>query len=55
MQDKSYSYLLKEFGEYWGPGHPDYTLDDWKYEVANNDTRKGYWEWVLKQLSDNQD
>lgn len=30
---------------YWGeaPGHP---FTDWQAEVANGDTRKGYWEWV---------
>lgn len=29
----------------WGehPGHP---LSLWKYEVANDDTRLGYWAWV---------
>jgi hypothetical protein len=29
----------------WGehPGHP---LASWKYEVANDDTRLGYWAWV---------
>ena len=32
--------------DYWGerPGHP---IDDWKYEVRNDDTRMGYWEWVV--------
>ena len=30
---------------YWGedPNHP---VDDWKFEVANGDTRLGYWEWM---------
>ena len=36
--------LIAAYG-YWGE-HPDYALKDWKYEVANGDTRAGYWEWV---------
>jgi len=31
---------------YWGE-HPVHSVADWRYEVANNDTRQGYWEWVL--------
>lgn len=31
--------------DYWGED-PLYTLEHWKYEVANNYTRRGYWEWV---------
>lgn len=26
--------------------HPVYPVADWKYEVANDDTRLGYAEWV---------
>ncbi|MFB9062232.1 MULTISPECIES: hypothetical protein [Sphingobium] len=29
----------------WGE-HPDYPVDDWKYEVVNGETRLGYWSWV---------
>ena len=25
---------------------PDYPVADWKYEVANDDTRLGYADWV---------
>jgi hypothetical protein len=32
--------------DYWQDEDPDYPCDDWKYEVANDDTRLGYWEWV---------
>ena len=31
--------------DHWGED-PDYPLADWKYQVANDDTRLGYWEWV---------
>ena len=30
--------------------HPDYPVEDWKYEVANDDTRRGYREWVESQI-----
>jgi hypothetical protein len=26
-----------------------YPPSDWKYEVASNETRQGYWEWVRAQ------
>jgi hypothetical protein len=26
--------------------HPDYPVKDWQYEVANGDTRLGYWDWI---------
>lgn len=25
---------------------PEWSVADWKYEVANDDTRQGYHEWV---------
>ncbi len=30
--------------------HPNYPVEDWQYEVANDDTRLGYWEWVKAGL-----
>lgn len=35
---------------YWGD-HPKYPIEDWRYEIANNDTRQGYWEWVYAQAA----
>lgn len=32
----------------WGED-AEYPVDDWKYEVANDDTRRGYWDWVDSQ------
>ncbi len=29
----------------WGE-YPDHPVEDWKVEVANDDTRLGYWDWV---------
>lgn len=37
--------LKDKFGGNWGK-HPDYPVEDWKYEVTNGSTRLGYWEWI---------
>lgn len=33
---------------------PDYPPEDWRYEVANGDTRLGYWDWVVNQKEQEQ-
>ena len=38
--------------DYWGED-PEHPLADWKYEVENNDTYLGYWEWVEARKSGN--
>ena len=30
--------------------HPVFTVSDWKYEVANGETRSGYKEWLYNRL-----
>lgn len=30
--------------------HPEYTLEDWHYDVRNGDTQLGYTEWVLHNI-----
>lgn len=30
---------------YWGQSKK-FPVKDWQYEVANGDTRHGYWDWV---------
>src|SRR3954452_4769817 len=32
--------------------HPDFASEDWKYEVENGDTRRGYWDWVAAKLEE---
>lgn len=32
------------------PGHPQFIMGDWRYEVANEDTKLGYWEWVMHKV-----
>jgi len=33
----------------WG-SHPTWPVADWQYDVANCDTRHGYWDWVEAKL-----
>lgn len=34
--------------DFWGEAK-DFPIADWQYEVANDDTRRGYWSWVISQ------
>lgn len=36
-------------GTNWGQ-HPDYPMSVWQEEVANKETRVGYWEWVTGRI-----
>ncbi len=33
-------------GDYWA-SHEKYPREDWQLEVANGDTQRGYWDWVI--------
>ena len=46
--DEKAEELREEHGT-WGE-FPEHPVDDWKYEVANGDTRLGYWTWVANKL-----
>lgn len=48
---KSEAQLRTEYG-FWG-SHPEYPVEDWKYEVNNGDTRRGYWQWVEAMIEMN--
>ena len=41
--------LADQHGGHWGQ-HPDHPAEDWRYEVGNNDTRLGYWDWVEDRI-----
>jgi hypothetical protein len=34
--------------DYWG-SNERYTLAEWQCDVANDDTRLGYWDWVVEK------
>ena len=38
--------MQEKYGGHMGQ-HPDHTLRDWRDAVKHDDTRVGYWEWVL--------
>lgn len=40
--------------DYWA-NDPEHPVGDWKYEVENNDTRLGYWEWVQARKDEGED
>ncbi|WP_209044998.1 hypothetical protein [Rhizorhabdus histidinilytica] len=43
--------MINSFRTYgpWGE-HPDHPVSDWKAEVANDDTRLGYWAWIAARV-----
>jgi hypothetical protein len=43
------THLQSEHG-HWGE-HAKYPVRSWQYEVANGDTRSGYWSWVAEQIA----
>ena len=40
--------FIAENGGYWEGEHPSHYIKDWQSEVANGDTRMGYWEWAYQ-------
>lgn len=42
--------LIESYG-YWGQ-HPEFPVSDWEYEVANDNTRRGYWQWVHAKIGE---
>jgi len=45
MPDSGAASLIAAHGGAWGE-HPDHPVASWMSEVANGDTRSGYWRWV---------
>ncbi len=41
--------LADHNGGVWGQ-YSKYPVEDWAYEVSNDDTRLGYWDWVLERI-----
>lgn len=40
---------MTNHGGVWGE-HPDHPVGSWMYQVANGDTRSGYWQWVESSI-----
>lgn len=45
--------LINKYG-YWEE-RPEHKLETWQYEVANDDTRMGYWDWVDARESEGEE
>jgi hypothetical protein len=42
--------LSEEFG-YWNE-YPDYPAADWRHEISEDNTRLGYWAWVVEKINE---
>ncbi len=51
----SASQLDDKYNPDGGGEHPVYTRDDWRQEVGEENTLRGYWDWVAAQLETAQD
>ena len=40
--------------DFWGED-PDYPVSLWQHEVEEDDTRVGYWDWVLLRRQEAED
>lgn len=58
MRDKPYDDNSPLIGyQYWSR-HPIHTVEQWQYEVANGETRVGYWTWVrirFQEMAENEE
>lgn len=46
--------LLTTF-DYWVDSHPDFPYEEWQDQVQNNNTRLGYWDWVVNEMENEGD
>ena len=45
---------IKYTGSHSPGEHPRFTRDDWRDEVAAEDTDLGYWDWTFNKVKDEQ-
>lgn len=41
--------LARKHGGVWAE-HPVFTSDDWRHDIAEQNTRRSYWDWVLSKI-----
>ncbi|XAI97093.1 hypothetical protein [Dolichospermum phage Dfl-JY45] len=41
--------LADSCGGFWST-HPDHPIEGWQHDVAEGDTRLGYWDWVVAEV-----
>lgn len=47
--------LIDKYNHEGDGEHPTFPRCDWRHEVANEGTLRGYWDWVVSQLEQEQD
>lgn len=52
-KDAAMAVALEALERRWGAEHPYYLREDWQYDVANGDTQRSYWMWVLASIESN--
>jgi hypothetical protein len=50
--DETIEEWCQQWGGTWGE-HPDFPVSLWQHDVADGNTRQGYWEWVENMLDNN--
>jgi hypothetical protein len=45
--------FIDAHGGYWTGEHPDYPTEDWHNKIAENESRLGYWDWVISEIESN--
>jgi hypothetical protein len=48
--EPSYESMIEIYG-HWGE-YPRYPLHEWQYEVSEDYTRLGYWDWCVNKLNE---
>jgi hypothetical protein len=51
LEGQDLEMLMDNNGGYWAQNE-QYPVADWKYEVLNDCTRRGYWEWLAAKLDE---
>ncbi len=51
---KDYGLTAEQLDDRYNPDgrgeHPDYPREEWRWEVGEENTLLGYWEWVVHML-----
>jgi hypothetical protein len=45
--------LIEQYGV-WGE-HPEWPFEDWAYQIAQQETRRSYWDWVAASIEANEE
>ncbi len=48
MNASRFHEVFGDDADFWGED-PDWRIEDWQIEVSEDNTRLGYWDWVLAQ------